>query len=99
MRKTFDGKFKSVVALEALREDKALAEIAVKYQVHPNQISNWKKEALEKLPELFQDGRRKRKSDEPVITRDDLLREIGQLKVENEFLKKKHRQLFGEVVI
>jgi len=99
MRKTFDGKFKSAVALEALREDKALAEIAVKYQVHPNQISNWKKEALEKLPELFQDGRRKRKSDEPVITRDDLLREIGQLKVENEFLKKKHRQLFGEVVI
>lgn len=45
MRKTFDGKFKSVVALRALREDKALAEIAVKYQVHPNQISNWKKEA------------------------------------------------------
>ncbi len=99
MRRTFDGKFKSVVALEAIKEDRTIAEIAGKYEVHPNQISIWKNEALSKFPDLFLDGRRKRNSDEPEITRDDLLREIGQLKVENEFLKKKYRKLFGESAI
>ena len=96
MRRTFDSKFKARVALEAIKEEKTIAEIANQYQVHPNQVSAWKKEALTKMPDLFQDGRKKQKSKEPDITRGDIFKEVGVLKVENEFLKKKYRQLYGE---
>jgi len=99
MRKTFDSKFKARVALEAIRELKTIAEIANQYQVHPNQVSIWKRDALNRLPELFQDGRKKHKNQEPEITREDIFQEVGVLKVENEFLKKKYRQLYGEHVI
>ena len=95
MRRTFDGNFKARVALEALREEKSVAEIAGVYEVHPNQVSAWKREALNRLPDLFVDGRRKSKSSKPEITRDDILKEVGQLKVENEFLKKKYARLCG----
>jgi len=48
------------------------------------------------MPDLFHDGRKKQKHKEPEITRYDILKEVGQLKVENEFFKKKYRQLYGE---
>ena len=54
MRSTFDGNFKAKVALEALREERSVAEIAGVYEVHPNQVSAWKREALKRLPELFE---------------------------------------------
>ena len=88
MRRTFDSKFKARVALEAIKEEKTIADIANQYEIHPNQVSAWKKEALQKMPDLFQDGRKKQKSKEPDITRDDIFKEVGVLKVENEFLKK-----------
>ena len=88
MRRTFDSKFKARVALEAIKEEKAIAEIANQYEVHPNQVSAWKKEALKNMPNLFQDRRKNKKSREPDITRDDIFKEVGILKVENEFLKK-----------
>ncbi len=96
MRKTYDSKFKARVALEAIREEKTIAEIANIYEVHPNQVGNWKREALEKLPELFHDGRKKLRNEEPEISRYDILKEVRQLKVENEFLKKKNKSLVLE---
>ena len=99
MRRSFDSKFKARVALEAIREDKTTAEIANHYEVHPNQVNTWKKEAMTKLPDLFQDGRKNQKSKEPNISRDDIFKEVGVLKVENEFLKKKYKQLYGRDAI
>jgi len=95
MRKSFDGNFKARVALEAIKEDKTIAEIAARFEVHPNQVGIWKKQVLSNLPELFRDGRSKKVQEETEYSHDDLFKEIGQLKVENEFLKKKYKQIFG----
>ena len=94
MRKSYDSKFKARVALEALKGEHTITELASKYEVHPNQVSNWKKQFTENMSLVF-DSPAKRAEKESEITRDDLLKEIGQLKVENEFLRKKYRKLFG----
>ena len=91
MRKSYDSKFKAKVALEAVKSEFSITELASKYEVHPNQISNWKKQFLKNISTVF--DRSKKSKEETEITRDDLLREIGQLKVDNEFLKKKYMQL------
>jgi len=97
MRKTFDGAFKAKVALEAIQENKTIAEIAGKYEVHPNQVGLWEKEAKKRLKELFTDQRKTTKREK--ISRDDILKEVGQLKVENEFLKKKYKKVCGMELI
>ena len=94
MRKHYDSKFKAKIALEALKGEHTITELASKYGVHPNQISNWKKQFTENMSLVF-DSPVKRAEKESEITRDDLLKEIGQLKVENEFLRKKYNKLFG----
>ena len=94
MRKSYESKFKAKVALEAIKGEFSITELASKYEVHPNQISNWKKKFLENMDTVFNSSL-KRSKEESEITRDDLLKEIGQLKVENVFLKKKYKQLFG----
>lgn len=78
--------FKKKVALEALREDKTLNEIASKYGVHPIQVSKWKKELIDRAESLFE-GKRGRRHEE-AISREDLERKIGQLSIELDFLKK-----------
>ena len=88
MVKTYDKKFKRKVALEAIKEDNTFAEISSKYGVPFKRISIWKKDALSHLSEAFESKSKSRKENYEEITRDDLLREIGQLKVKNEFLKK-----------
>ena len=87
-RKRHSAQFKSKVALEAIRGERSVNELASLYQVHPSQIAAWKKRALEGMPDLFADGRRKGAQDEEAL-RDQLYQQIGQMKVELDFLKKK----------
>ena len=94
MRKSYNSKFKAKVALESIKGEFSITELSSKYEVHPNQISNWKRLFLQNMDTLF-NGSRKKLDEESEITMDDLLKEIGQLKVENVFLKKKYKQLFG----
>lgn len=79
--------FKKKVALEALKEDKTLSQIASQYGVHPIQVSKWKKELLDGAESIFEDKRSRRK--EEGVAREDLERKIGQLTVELDFLKKR----------
>lgn len=92
MKKKFDGAFKAKVALEAIKGEKTIAQIASEYGVHPNQIGQWKKRLLEELPGLFSDWR-KREEKEGAAETDELYRQIGQLKVELDWLKKKSQIL------
>jgi len=88
MRKSFSPEFMAKVALAAIKGDMTTAELSSKYEVHRSQINNWRKRALEELREIFRGKRDKSvKDSEKVI--DELYRQIGQLKVENDWLKKK----------
>ena len=87
-RKQYSPKFKARVAIEAIRGEKTLSQLGSQFKVHPIQITKWRKSALEQLPELFVDGRTsKAKSSE--ADSDALYEEIGRLKVELDWLKKK----------
>ena len=87
-RKRFSSDFKARVAVEAIRGEKTISEIASKYEVHPNVVGQWKKRALESLPDIFS-GKQKTKSAEESELRDRLYQQIGQLQVELDWLKKK----------
>ena len=86
-RKKHSTQTKVKVVLEALKGEKTTAEITAKYGIHSTQINNWKKAAIEIIPEAFS-GSRKRQEDGQEALIDELYKQIGQLKVENEFLKK-----------
>jgi transposase-like protein len=87
MRRKFSGDFKARVALEALRGDKTIQEIASKHKLHPNQISSWKRQAIEGLAEVFSSGADHERHDHETEVR-DLHAKIGQLTVERDFLAK-----------
>lgn len=91
-RKRHGADFKARVALEALKEQRTVNEIAALYEVHPAQVGQWKKQAREGLAELFSTGRIRQEKDEEAL-RDRLYQEIGQLKVELDWLKRKFRLL------
>lgn len=93
MRKRYDKQFKARVALEALKEEKTIAEISRQYEVHPNLIMNWKRSLLEAAPDVFDKCPQKPKGS-PEHSEDELFKQIGRLQVENEFLKKKYSQIF-----
>jgi transposase len=86
-RKTYSPKFKARVAMEALRGEKTLSQLGSQFKVHPIQIAKWRKTALDQLPELFVDGRRKQ--DKGLVESTALFEEIGRLKVELDWLQKK----------
>jgi transposase-like protein len=88
MRKRYDASIKARVALEAIRGERTVAELASAYGVHPNQISKWKKQALDELPNIFS-GRYEKKEVQGKELIDQLYQQIGQLKVELDWLKKK----------
>jgi transposase-like protein len=92
IKKTRDGAFKAKVAFEAAAEQRTVAQLASEYGVHPNQIGQWKKKLLEELPVIFSDKRVYREKDKEELEA-ELYRQIGQLKVELEWLKKKSRTL------
>jgi transposase-like protein len=87
-RKQYSPAFKARVAVEAIRGEKTLSQLGSQFKVHPIQIAKWRKSAMEQLPELFVDGRT-RKSAAVETGNDALYEEIGRLKVELDWLKKK----------
>ncbi len=87
-RRQFNGTFKAKVAMEAIKGEKTVSQLASHFQIHPNQISLWKKQLLERLPEIFNDKRKKDHKQEQEVTQ-ELYRQIGQLKVELDWVKKK----------
>ena len=87
-RKRHSAALKAKVALEAIRGERTLNELAGLYQVHPSQIAAWKKRALEGMAALFADGRSKARQDDEAL-KARLYQQIGELKVELDFLKKK----------
>lgn len=84
-RRRFTGDFKARVALEALRGDKTIQEIAAKHKVHPNQVSGWKRQAIESLSAVFSNGADRERQDHQAEIR-DLHAKIGELTVERDFL-------------
>jgi transposase-like protein len=92
IRKRYDGALKAKVALAGLKGEQTTAEIASQYSVHPNQVTLWKKQVLEALPEFFSDRRKRREEDREEVE-NELYRQIGQLKVELDWLKKKSERL------
>ena len=87
-RKSYPGDFKAKVAIEAIREFKTVAELSSIFGVHSTMITRWKKEAIEKLPALFSDKNERKQKDDDELT-NSLYQQIGQLKVELDWLKKK----------
>jgi transposase-like protein len=84
-RRRFTADFKARVALEALRGDRTVQEIAAKHKVHPNQVSTWKRQAVDGLGAVFSNGA-ERAGREHVAEVHELHAKIGELTVERDFL-------------
>ena len=91
--RNFGKAFKAKVAIEAIKGEKTINEIASIYEVHPNQVRQWKKQALEQLPQAMADGRKKQTRATKPVNEEKLHQKIGLQAVEIDFLKKKLRQL------
>jgi putative transposase len=89
MRKKFEAGFKARVALEAVKGEKTLAELSSQFGVHSNMIVRWKQEMLHKLPGLFDKKAERRENAEESEKVDKLYKAVGELKMENDWLKKK----------
>lgn len=89
-RRKFSPAFKAKVALEAVKNQQTLAELAKKFEVNPVMISKWKAEFLENLSATFE---KSEETDSQELDSKELYATIGQLKVENEFLKKSCKKL------
>lgn len=90
-RRVFGAAFKAKVALAAVRGEKTTAQLASEFSVHVSQVTAWKKQLLEQAPGLFDDGRQRR--DESAANEQELYEQIGRLKMQVEWLKKKAAEL------
>ncbi len=90
-RRTFSAEFKSRIALEAVKGEKTLAQLATEFEVHPNQITQWKRQLVESLPEVFGKRRERETQDQEELLQ-KLYQEIGKLKIERDWLEKKSRE-------
>jgi len=88
LRKSYDSRLKVQVALEALKNQRTIAQIASEYGVHPNMVTQWKQRLLNELPDIFNNKHQKNKQDNETL-KAELYRQIGQLTVELDWLKKK----------
>lgn len=91
-RRKHNPEFKARVALEAIQGVKTLSEIAKEFEIHPVMVTSWKKELLERLPELFESPAAKKEKATEKGT-EELHRKLGQLTMEVDFLEKKCKQL------
>ena len=93
-KRTFDSGFKTRVVLEVLKEGKTISEIASQFDVHPNQMTQWKKDFLENASVVFE-GSKKEKNEIKKMKeeQDSLFKTIGEQKMEIEFLKKNLKKL------
>ena len=87
-RRRFTPEFKARVALEALRERDSVQAIARRYELHPNQVSNWKRQLLDSLPEVFAGGGRRKLAEEHEAKIRELHAKIGELTVERDFFRR-----------
>ena len=88
-KRKFTASFKAQVVLEALKERQTINELAQVYEIHPNQISMWKKEFLANADKIFGTDSDRKQNLQSEKEKDELFKQIGQLKVENDWLKKK----------
>ena len=86
-RRKHSAVFKAKVALAAIKNEETTAQLAQRFNVHPTMISAWKKALLEGAGDIFENNQKSKKQTEAKI--DELHRQIGQLKVENDFLSRK----------
>jgi len=91
-RRQHSAEFKAKIALEAIKAERTLNEIAACYEVHPVQVQQWKKQALEGMAQTFSSKKEQAAADQEALTA-QLYQQIGQLKVELDWMKKKSDQL------
>lgn len=87
-RNRYRNEYKAKVALDAVKGQKTITELATEYGVHPSQINNWKKQLLEELPGIF-NGKHAHQEASHEAEKDRLYQQIGKLQVEVDWLKKK----------
>jgi transposase-like protein len=98
-KNVYSAKFKSELVLEVLREEEQLGAIAARQNLNPNMLRNWKKEFLEKSSMVFDENRREKELTAQKrgmeAEREELLKTVGQLTIERDWLKKKSVEMFG----
>ena len=99
VRRQFTAEFRTKIVLEILREEKQLGELAAEHGLSPNQLRNWKKEFLGNATKVFSEGKQEKELHAKERTmdeeRNELMAKVGQLTIENDWLKKKYGQVFG----
>ncbi len=94
-RKQYSAQFKAKIAIEAISGEKTVPELASQYELHPTVINNWKRQLQSEASKVFETGKGKKEKDESESQAqvDELYRQIGQLKVEKDFLSKSLEKL------